>query len=265
QIVPVTGQPNLFLVSALVYFFVGVLMVVARRLSWPSVRRVALLNAAVDSLAIGVILYSAGGVGSGLGILLVLPVGATAVLGDNRDAFLIAAMAALSVLAQQIFVYLGGDTSIADYTTAGVLGVVLFAVALFVWPIANRLRESEALVRRQEVDLANMAQLSQYIVQHLRESILVVDGSDRIRLIDESAAQMLGDRSAYPGALLGEASPRLLYLMETWRQTTAGPMDPAQAFVAADGGRLVRPHFATLGGTSPAPVLIFLEDMSLIE
>ena len=264
QAVLVTTQPNLFLTSSLAYFFVGVLMVVARRLSWPSVRRVALLNAAVDSVAIAVILYSAGGVGSGLGILLVLPVGAMAVLGDNRDAFLVASMAALSVLTQQIFSYLGGDTLVSDYTTAGVLGAVLFAVALFVWPIANRLRESEALVRRQEVDLANMAQLSQYIVQHLRESILVVDNADRIRLINESAAQMLGDRSAYPGALLGEASPRLLYLLETWRQTTGG-LDPGQAFVAADGGRLVRPHFAPLGGVIPAPVLIFLEDMSLIE
>ena len=265
QAVLVASQPNLFLTSCLVYFFVGVLMVVARRLSWPSIRRVALLNAAVDSVAIAVILYSTGGVASGLGILLVLPVGATAVLGDNRDAFLIAAMAALAVLVQQIFSYLVADTQIADYTTAGVLGAVLFAVALFVSPIANRLRESEALVRRQEVDLANMAQLSQYIVQHLRESILVVDSSDRIRLINESAAQMLGDRSAYPGALLGEASPRLLYLLETWRQTTGGPMDPEQAFVAADGGRNVRAHFAPLGSAIPAPVLVFLEDMSLIE
>jgi two-component system, NtrC family, sensor histidine kinase PilS len=258
-------QPDLFLTSCLVYFFVGILMVVARRLSWPSIRRVALLNAAVDSLAIGIILYSAGGVASGLGILLVLPVGAMAVLGDNRDAFLIAAMAALAVLVQQIFTFLIGESQIADYTTAGVLGAVLFALALFVWPIANRLRESEALVRRQEIDLANMAQLSQYIVQHLRESILVVDSSDRIRLINESAAQMLGDRSAYPGALVGEASPRLLYLLETWRQTTGGPVDPGQAFVAADGGRMVRPHFAPLGSLSPAPVLVFLEDITLIE
>jgi two-component system sensor histidine kinase PilS (NtrC family) len=258
-------QPSLFLTSCIAYFFVGVLMVAARRLSWPSIRRVALLNAAVDSLAIALILYATGGVASGLGILLVLPVGAMAVLGDNRDAFLIAAMAALSVLVQQIFTYLVGDAQVADYTTAGVLGAMLFAVALFVWPIANRLRESEALVRRQEVDLANMAQLSQYIVQHLRESILVVDSSDRIRLINESAATMLGDRSAYPGALVGEASPRLLYLLETWRQTTGGPTDPNQSFVAADGGRVVRPHFAPLGGASPAPVLVFLEDMSLIE
>jgi two-component system sensor histidine kinase PilS (NtrC family) len=76
---------------------------------------------------------------------------------------------------------------------------------------------------------------------------------------------MLGDRSAYPGALLGEASPRLLYLLETWRQTTGGPVDPGQSFVAADGGRMVRPHFASLGGASPTPVLVFLEDMTLIE
>lgn len=263
--VALSPQPQLLTSFCIGYFFVGVLMVVARRLSWPSIRRVALLNATVDAGAIALILYVCGGVASGLGILLVLPVGAMAVLGDSRDAFLIAAMSALAILIQQIFVYLGGAASVGDYTTAGVIGVVLFAVALFVWPIANRLRESEALVRRQEVDLANMAQLSQYIVQHLRESILVVDNTDRVRLINESAAQMLGDRAAYPGALLGEASPRLLYLLETWRQGESPPADPRETFVAADGARIVQPHFAPLGSVKPAPVLIFLEDTSLIE
>ena len=265
QISAIATHPQLLLTACVAYFFVGVLMVVARRLSWPSVRRVALLNASVDAVAIAVILYACDGVASGLGILLVLPVGATSVLGDSRDAFLIAAIATIAILVQQIFVYLAGSVSTADYTNAGALGVVLFAVALLVSPIAHRLRESEALVRRQEIDLANLAQLSQYVVQHLRESILVVDTADRIRLINESAAQTLGDRSAYPGALLGEASPRLLYLLETWRQGSGTPMDPRESFVAADGGRVVRPHFAPLGSVSPAPVLVFLEDPSLIE
>src|SRR6202040_250377 len=97
----------------------------------------------------------------------------------------------------------------SDYITAGLFGTLLFVVALATWPVADRLRESEALVRRQELDLANLAQLSQYIVQHLRESILVIDAQDRIRLINESAAQILGDENAYPDALIGEASPRL--------------------------------------------------------
>jgi two-component system sensor histidine kinase PilS (NtrC family) len=258
------GSPDLFVSVCLGYFSAGVLLVVARRLSWPSFRRVALLNGLIDAIGVSLILYSAGGVDSGLGILLVLPVGAMAVLADSRDAFLIAAASALGVLIQQTLAYFGGDAPGSDSTNAGVLGAVLFIIALTAWPIANRLRESEALVRRQEIDLANLAQLSQYIVQHLRESILVVDTQDRIRLINESAAQLLGDRSAYPGALLGEASPRLLYLLETWRQNSGRIPDPSDTFVAADGARVIRPHFAPLGGTSPAPILVFLEDTSLI-
>ena len=257
-------QSGLFLGACIGYFSAAVLLIVARRLSWPTLSRIALLNASIDAVAISVILYACGGISSGLGILLVLPVGAMAVLAENRDAFLIAALAALAVLAQQMFAYFSGFALGTDFTYAGVLGVVLFTIVLAVSPVSNRLRESEALVRRQEVDLANLAQLSQYIVQHLRESILVVDTEDRVRLINESAAQILGDGNAFPGALLGEASPRLLYLLETWRQNTNAPTDATHTFVAEDGGRVVRPHFASLGNAEPAPVLVFLEDTSLI-
>ncbi|MDB6090117.1 MAG: two-component system, NtrC family, sensor histidine kinase PilS [Gammaproteobacteria bacterium] len=261
-------RPMLFLSACVAYFTSAVLLIIARRLEWSSLRIVALVNAGVDAAAIALILYASGGVASGLGILLVLPVAAMAVLADHRDAFLIAAVAALGVLVQQVFVSFGENAPPTDYTTAGVLGAVLFAIAASAWPVANRLRESEALVRRQEVDLANLAQLSQYIVQHLRESLLVIDSHDRIRLINESAAQILGDENAYPDALIGEASPRLLYLLETWRQNTIAGSGTFPAgdptFVAADGGRVIRAHFAALGATSPAPVLVFLEDTSLL-
>jgi two-component system sensor histidine kinase PilS (NtrC family) len=259
----VATHPSLFISACIAYFTAGVLLIIARRLEWASLRIVALVNASVDSAAIALILYAAGGISSGLGILLVLPVAALAVLADHRDAFLIAAVAALGVLVQQVFVTLSDNTPTTDYTASGVLGVVLFGIALSLWPVANRLRESEALVRKQELDLANLAQLSQYIVQHLRESLLVIDSEDRIRLINESAAQMLGDDKAYPDALLGEASPQLLYLLERWRQSashTAVFPDADPTFVSADGGRVVRAHFAPLGATSPTPVIVFLED-----
>jgi two-component system sensor histidine kinase PilS (NtrC family) len=262
---PVAVRPNAFFSACVTYFTAGLLLIIARRLNWSSLRIVALVNAVVDTIAVALILYASGGIASGLGILLVLPVAALAVLADHRDAFLIAAVAALGVLIQQVFVALADSTPNTDYTAAGVLGIVLFAVALSLWPVANRLRESEALVRRQEIDLANLAQLSQYIVQHLRESILVIDTEDRIRLINESAAQILGDNKAYPEVLLGEVSPQLLYLLESWRQSsglTGGGAKIDPTFVAADGGQVVRAHFAPLGSTSPAPVLVFLEDTS---
>jgi two-component system, NtrC family, sensor histidine kinase PilS len=267
--VPLTtvAHPGLFVSACVLYLTAAVLLIIARRLRWSTLRLVALVNASVDSAAIGLILYASGGVASGLGILLVLPVLAMATLAKHRDALLIAAMAALAVLVQQFFVGLNAPLHIAEYTTAGVLGVVLFAIAVLAWPLANRIRESEATLRRQEVDLANLAQLSQYIVQHLRESILVVDDQERIRLINESAAHMLGDDKAFPDALLGESSPRLLYLLERWRQSSGDTgIFPAleQTFVGADGAQVIRAHFAPLGTSTPPPVLVFLEDTSLI-
>ena len=260
-------HPQLFIGACIAYFTGALLLLIARRLEWSSLRIVALVNASVDALAIAFILYAAGGVASGLGILLVLPVFALAVLADRRDAFLIAAVAAIAVLAQQVFSGATDATPATDYVTAGLLGAVLFVTSGATWPVSRRLRESDALVRRRELDLANLAQLSQYIVQHLRESIIVIDAQDRIRLINESAAEILGDKSAFPDALIGEASPRLMFLLESWRKGAAGggsgsAVDPT--FVAADGARMIRPHFAALGSLSPGPVLIFFEDTSVL-
>ncbi len=67
-------HPGLFLAACVLYFTAAVLLVIARRLRWSTLRLVALVNASVDSTAIGLILYASGGVASGLGILLVLPV-----------------------------------------------------------------------------------------------------------------------------------------------------------------------------------------------
>ncbi|HEU4780072.1 MAG TPA: PAS domain-containing sensor histidine kinase [Steroidobacteraceae bacterium] len=256
--------PELFLWACAVYFAAGVAIVFGGRRLLPNLRATTFVHAMVDAVAISLLLFSSGGVDSGLGILFVVPVGAMALLADSRDAFVLAALATLALFAQQIGSDVVGQATISDYPSVGILGGIVFLVALLAWPIARRLRDTEATVRRQQVDLANMAQLSQYIVQNLRESIVVVDHENRIRLINESAAALLGDRNAYPGALLGEASPQLLYLVETWRQRTASPAVPSQTFVAADGGHVIQPHFATLGGSDPAPVIVFLEDTELL-
>src|SRR5208337_4797985 len=141
-------------------------------------------------------------------------------------------------------------------------GAVMFMIAASASVLARRMRESEDLVRQKELDLANLADLSQYIVQHLRESLLVVDAADRIRLINESAAQILGDSHAVPGALVGEVSPRLLYSLSTWRQGER-QRDTPSSFLAADGTRVIQPHFAPLEA-APGPTLIFLEDTTLL-
>jgi two-component system sensor histidine kinase PilS (NtrC family) len=254
-------RPEQMTLISAIYFFLGIGLIAMRRLSFAGLRMLALAHAFTDSVAIAWILWASGGVQGGLGILVLLPIGAMALLASNRDAFFMAAMATVAVLVQQLArnVEVG---MVGDYVHAGVLGAVTFLAALLVRPLANRLMQSEALVRKQELDLANLAQLSQYIVQHLRESILVVDDQDRIRLINEPAANVLGNANAWPDALLGECSPRLLFLLSSWRQH--GVELDGGTFPAADGSRLIQPHFANLGVNRPGPVLIFLEDTSLL-
>ncbi len=46
-------------------------------------------------------------------------------------------------------------------------------LALAAGPFARRFAESEALARQRGVDLENLNQLNEYIVQNLRESIVV--------------------------------------------------------------------------------------------
>lgn len=255
------SDPKLFVVICLLYWALGAFMAFGGKGRWRSPRTLVLVHTLLDTAAISSLLYCSGGVSSGLGILLVIPVGAMSLLAEGRTALGVAALATLGLLLQQILAVIAGNADTYDYTLAGLLGAVVFLVALMAWPVSNRLRESEALVRRQELDLANLAQLSQYIVQRLRESILVVDPSGRIRLINESAARMLGDNVAVPGALLGEVAPRLLYLLSTWRtEDTLIPRSDAGTLVAADGARVIRPHFAPLGNSEPAPVIVFLED-----
>jgi two-component system sensor histidine kinase PilS (NtrC family) len=253
----------LFFGATLAYlgFGIGNIVLVRRRLASLYVQ--TLLQAVVDLTLLMLLLHACGGISSGLGLLLLLPVGGLAFLLPPRSALFLAAVAAIAVLGDTIWQQLSGRTDIVSYATAGLLGIVLFTFAAAASFVASRMRESEDLVRQKDVDLANLAELSQYIVQHLRESLLVVDAADKIRLINESAAEILGDDHAVPGALVGEVSPRLLYSLTTWRQRERGENSPS-SFVAADGARVIQPHFAPLGGLSPGPTLIFLEDTSLM-
>jgi two-component system sensor histidine kinase PilS (NtrC family) len=253
---------QLFFGATVFYFCFGLISVVLVRQRLASATVQTILQAAVDMFVLVLLLHTCGGVASGLGVLFLVPVGALASLLPPRSALFLAAIAAISILVDTISQQLGGTTDINSYATAGLLGTVLFVTAGAASFAAGRMRESEALVRQKDVDLANLAELSQYIVQHLRESLLVVDASDKIRLINESAAEILGDNHAVPGALVGEVSPRLLYSLSTWRQRDQSDDSPS-SFVAADGARVIQPHFAPLGA-EPGPTLIFLEDTSLM-
>ncbi|MEI4861426.1 hypothetical protein Q8G41_27945, partial [Klebsiella pneumoniae] len=82
-------------------------------------------------------------------------------------------------------------TRLPGFVHAGYYGAVLLILAPAAAFLARRIAETEEVVRQRDIDVENLAQLSEYIVQHLRESLVVVDSEDRIRLINESAGELL--------------------------------------------------------------------------
>ena len=258
------ARPALFLGTAAGYFAYAAACIYSVKRRWPDITLQTMVNVCVDVLAISLMTYASGGMASGLAALLVLPIGAASFVVGQRLALLFAAMAALALLLQQTFSSLAARGDPGDFTAAGIVGALIFIVTLGMGPLAHNLKESEERIRQSEVNVANLAELNQFIVQHLRESILVVDQHDTIRLINESAASLLHGEAVKAGTPLGEVSPRLLYLLDTWRRNLYDWQQSSLSVLSSDGGSLVQPHFVALDRTGKGPTLIFLEDTSLL-
>jgi two-component system, NtrC family, sensor histidine kinase PilS len=257
------GHLELFRYGCYGYLLTGLAVIVALKGRTRTTPWHLYVPVVIDIAVLALIVYAAGGVDSGLGIMLLVPVGALSVIAGTRGALVIAAAAVIALLGQQIAAFLLDAASPVGFAQAGYFGAVLMLVAAGGAAVTRRLRESEAVVRQRDIDVANLAQLSEYIVQHLRESIVVVDAEDRVRLLNESARQLLG-AEARPGGLLGEISPRLLYHVESWRRRPEGAPASSASFVAADGSREIEANFAALGRHRPAPVIAFLADTSAL-
>ena len=257
-------NPGLFIGTCAAYFAFGLVSIRPLQKRWPSAEWLALFQLVVDTTAILLFVQASGGASSGLGMLLILPAGATATIVSRRLALLATSVITIAMLFQTVVSGLTGLSHGADFLIAGLTGASLFAITLLAIPLANRLRESEAMVRQRDIDLANLNELNEFIVQHLRESILVVDESDRVRLINETAARLLTGGPVESGTPLGDVSARLLYQLMVWRQQESDRRDVTGEVVSTDGGTVIRPHFVPLSDTGPGPVLVFLEDTSLV-
>ena len=222
------------------------------------------LQLALDLATITVLMHASGGVSSGVGGLLIVSVGALALLVERDRAFLVAALAAFAILGEQTVALLQGSAASSQYAPAGILGAVIFVITVVVQALRHRMLETEALAEQRGVDLRNLAELNQYIVQHLRESIVVVDADDEVRLMNESAAQQLGTASIRADRALQEVSPELANRLEVWRVQGRPIGTTPPKFSSADGSTTISPHFAALGSETTGGTLIFLEDMSLL-
>ena len=114
---------------------------------------------------------------------------------------------------------------------------------------------------------ATSRQLNEYIVQHLRESIIVIDAHNEIRLNNSSASQLLGATQRISGLPLGDVFAPLDGYIRQWRSDNDQSSHPDFTVDSTNNNLPITAHLAPLGrgGLREGPVLIFLEDASLMH
>ena len=236
------------------------LVLLQRRL--PGTRSQTYLQFATDLVAVAFLIHASGGISSGMGGMLIVSVGTLALLLPIERAFLLAAVSTIVLLGQQTLAQFQGITTGAQFAPVGLLGAVIFVITAVVQLLRTRLVETEALAEQRGLDLRNLVELNEYIIQHLRESIVVVDGEDHVRLINESAIKQLGSGNSTGELNLATISAELANQLRRWRSGSS--VDRTQLSFMSPDGTHIQPHFAPLSSGRSGGVVIFLEDTSLI-
>jgi two-component system sensor histidine kinase PilS (NtrC family) len=251
-------NPDAFFSTSLFYLALGVAI-------WLSIRAPQILfelkvwiSALTDIILLTMLMHFSGGIQSGLGVLLVVTLATSSVLLGGRKALGLAAIATLIILVEQFYIGLSYPRG-RSYPFAGLLGTTYFASAILFMYVARRVRESEALATRRGIDLANLAQLTQHIIQRMQTGILVLDSRGHIRLLNESAAQMLRIDEQHHNSSIQDVAPELA---EQWQAWIKNPEKNAEAIQLKNNPIDISPRFSRIGDDKDAGAVVFLQDMA---
>jgi len=252
---------ELLFYSALFYLFFSIACIYTIQKGRPAFSTQLNIQVLTDIAINTLMMHASGGADSGLGALLLVAVAGGSLMSGGRTAAFFAAIAALAILLEQVYTVLEGHTPASSYTQSGLLGATFFATAMLGHTLAKRLRDSEELAEKRGVDLANMAQLTEYIIQRMQTGIVVLDSDYKIRLINESARHLLELEPSRDYGRLEKMSPAMAEHLKNWQKDNnySTPM-----FRASATGAEIMPRFANLGDRDKPGTMIFIEDMAAL-
>ncbi|MBF7730248.1 sensor histidine kinase [Pseudomonas sp. N040] len=248
---------NLFRYGSWAYLINSLLFTIALRK--PGHLLAVFSMALVDVLLLSWLLYAAGGITSGIGNLLIVSVAIANILLRGRVGLLIAAVAAIGLIYLTFYLSLSRPTASNQYLQAGLLGLLSFAVALFVQNLTNRLQQTESIAAQRAIDVANLEALNTRILQRMRTGILLLDPRLKLLLNNPSATRLLGAEGR-PGSELAVWQPELHKRLRDWQQN---PTLIPQSLHTKSGTSL-QPNFVTLPHGNQLHTLVFLDDISRI-
>ncbi len=210
---------SLFFSLSLAYTFFSISLIVITPLKSSAVIFFHPVQIIIDIFFIVLMMYAAGGIQSGLGLLLIITIVTASLVSDGRLALFYAAIATIGLLLEQSYQIATSDLPFSSYTQSVMLSLSCFATAWLAYSLAKRMLHSEALASARGVDLENLEQVNALITQELQDGVIVVDQNFNIRHHNASASLLLSlPNNSTQLFTLSDTAPAIASVFMSWIQ-----------------------------------------------
>ena len=246
---------------SLAFLILSLIWILAAKIERRGFEQQVSLQIYSDTFLIILIMHACGGISSGLGMLLIISMAVTSLLGKQSLALIFASLASLGLLAEYTYslIYINGYSG--NSTQVGILGATLFATAIVTHKLSLGLKSSELLVQQKERDVALLSALNQEIIENLQAGVIILTKQHLVRHINNTALQML-NTSPDSDLPLGRSQSKIFTALDQWLKST----EPDAPFLPSQTGlNNLQISFRLLKSKGQANILIFLNDVSSIK
>lgn len=254
---------NVFTIASNTYIGFAVFGIFLTHFRWPAYSSQVYFHSLTDIVFLLSIVYSSGGLNSGLGILLLLPVILPSILKPGQGSLFLSAVTVLCLLGIQFYLETIGDNggnnaSVMMHT--GILSLFIMTISLLAGSWFEKASMTTELAKRQGVDLANLSQLNQSILDQLQTGIIVLGHSGLIRHMNPTSWDILGQPEDWRERRLEEFAPELDAHLKKWVNETC-PKVVSYDIKHWKSTELTM-RLSQLGTRNKGVVLMYLEDTS---
>ena len=257
------SHTGLFITVSVTYLLTALFFTTRLAIKKPGLNPQVIFHTLFDIACITLLMHATGGVRTGLGMLLIISISMTSLFLPRRLTLLFAAIATLSIIAEQVysqFVYINYSPA---FTQAGLLGILIFISAFLATYSARRLKESEKRAEETRAELETIVQMNEHIIKNMRTGILVIKNDGQVLMANNAALELLGQTNLEKNTTLQDTSIDLYQRFLDWNDNAIQNHKPIKQ---THGLPDIQPGFSHIDQNSHSSnppqgrTLIFIED-----
>lgn len=219
----------------------------------------------VDVSALIALSYFSGEAGEGIGNLMLICTAIGGIFLSRTAVMGLAAQASLLLLVTASYEIITEDRNFSELFRSGILGFLLFAVALISHYFSRRIQESEQEAREKASEVVNLQKMAELIIERMHTGVLIVTPQEEILFINNAAKTLL--QLNHSSSSNETSAPH--YLLEHYQKWIRYPEYRVHSLRPPGSDNDIRVSFAALASdmadTYATNTLVFLQDNRLIQ